>query len=65
MAQMSNLEHLGAFSIKQFCEWAGIGRSKVYALLATKQLSAKKIGRRTVITREAAECWLRSLPERT
>lgn len=62
---MSNLEQLGAFSIKQFCEWSGIGRSKVYDLLATKKLSAKKIGRRTVITREAAENWLKTLPERS
>ena len=61
---MSNTEQLQVFSIKQFCEWAGIGRSKAYELLATKKLKAKKIGRRTVILREAAEEWLTELPER-
>jgi excisionase family DNA binding protein len=46
-----------------FCRLYGIGRTKAYAEIAAHRLRAVKVGRRTLITHEAAEAWLTSLPE--
>nr|WP_246339980.1 helix-turn-helix domain-containing protein [Ancylobacter tetraedralis] len=40
----------------------GIGRNKIYDEIAAGRLDARKVGRRTVITRAAIETWLGSLP---
>lgn len=53
----------GAMSIYNFSRWAGIGRSLVYKEIAAGRLRVKKVGRRTLITRDAAETWLSELPE--
>lgn len=52
----------GVFSVNDFCHWAGIGRTAVYAEMKAGRLSAKKFGRRTIILRNEAERWLTSLP---
>lgn len=39
-----------------------VGKSTVYKAIRTKRLAAKKIGRRTVVTRESVAAWLHSLP---
>jgi excisionase family DNA binding protein len=52
-----------AFSIPEFCRRYGIGRTNAYQEIATGRLRALKAGRRTLITHEAAEAWLASLPE--
>jgi hypothetical protein len=51
-----------AFSIEQFCRRYGVGRTKAYEELKLGRLHARKIGRRTVITEDDAEAWLRRLP---
>jgi excisionase family DNA binding protein len=48
-----------AYSIPQFCEAYGVGRSLVYQEIRSKRLRATKIGRRTLISAEAAQEWLR------
>lgn len=53
---------IGAFSVNDFCQWAGIGRTLVYAEMKAGQLAAKKLGRRTIILRSEAERWLAALP---
>ena len=52
----------GVFSVNDFCQWAGIGRTAVYAEMKAGRLSAKKFGRRTIIPKSEAERWLASLP---
>ncbi|MBB2486639.1 helix-turn-helix domain-containing protein [Mitsuaria sp. WAJ17] len=49
-------------SVNDFCLWAGIGRTALYAELKSGRLAAKKLGRRTIIVRSEAERWLASLP---
>lgn len=53
----------GAMSIDDFCHWAGIGRSLAYTEIAAKRLRTKKVGRRTLVTVEAACAWLAELPD--
>lgn len=52
----------GAMSVEEFCRWACIGRTKVYAEAKSGRLILRKIGTKTVILRSDAEGWLRSLP---
>jgi hypothetical protein len=51
-----------AMSIAEFCQRYAIGRTMAYAEIKTKRLRARKAGRRTVITEDDAEDWLRCLP---
>ncbi len=53
---------IGVFSVNDFCQWAGIGRTAVYAELKAGRLTARKFGRRTIIPVSEAERWLDSLP---
>jgi excisionase family DNA binding protein len=51
-----------AFSVEEFCKRYGLGRTRAYQELKSGRLRARKIGRRTVITEDDAEDWLRRLP---
>jgi excisionase family DNA binding protein len=51
-----------AMSIAQFCERYGTRRTKTYEELKSGRLRGRKIGRRTIITEDDAEDWLRDLP---
>lgn len=50
------------YTLEEFSTAFGIGKTKIYALLKSGELSARKIGRRTVIPAEAAQRWAESLP---
>jgi len=52
-----------AFSISDFCRRYGIGRTNAYHEIAAGRLRAVKVGRRTLISHDAAEAWLAALPE--
>lgn len=52
----------GAMSVDEFCGWAAIGRRKFYNELKAGRITARKIGRRTVVTMPDAMSWLTSLP---
>jgi excisionase family DNA binding protein len=41
---------------------AGVGRSTIYEELASGRLSARKLGRRTIIPEHSLRVWLDSLP---
>jgi hypothetical protein len=51
------------YRIPQFCTTYGIGRSKAYELIGRGELEARKAGKATIITHEAAERWYSSLPK--
>lgn len=61
---MEKLSGSGAMSILDFCAWAGIGRSLAYREIESGRLKIRKVGRRTLVTIEAAQAWLNSLPEK-
>jgi excisionase family DNA binding protein len=52
------------FSIDQFLERYGIGRTTFYAELRAGRLRVVKCGRRTLVPCDAAEQWLMALPKR-
>src|SRR4051812_19825823 len=51
-----------AMSIADFCERYGPGRTTAYEELKSGRLRGRKIGKRTIITEDDAEDWLRCLP---
>ena len=51
-----------AFSIPAACKVAGVGRTKLYAAIASGALRARKNGAKNVILREDLQSWLRNLP---
>lgn len=53
-----------AYSVSEFSRTFSVGRSTIFAEIATGRLRARKVGSRTVIPHEDAIAWLRSLPAR-
>jgi excisionase family DNA binding protein len=51
-----------AMSIDQFRTRYGVGRTTVYEEIKLGRLRARKCGKRTIITEDDAEEWLRHLP---
>ena len=47
----------GMYSIKEFSSWSTLGVTRIYKEISIGRLKIVKIGRRTVITAEAAEEW--------
>ena len=52
-----------AYSVDRFCEDSDTGRSKVYELIRTGRLRAKKFGSKTLILAEDANAFLANLPD--
>ncbi|WP_441278583.1 DNA-binding protein [Tardiphaga sp. 172_B4_N1_3] len=52
----------GAMTIAEFCNWARIGRTMAYAEIKAGRLVLRKAGAKSLISRDAAEAWLHSLP---
>jgi hypothetical protein len=53
---------MGALTVKNFCREYDVGSTVAYGLIAAGAIAARKVGRRTLITRESAEAWFNSLP---
>jgi hypothetical protein len=51
-----------AFDIASFCQRYGVGRTLTYDEIKSGRLRVRKCGRRTLITEDDAENWLRRLP---
>lgn len=49
-------------TIEEFRAWSRLGRTKIYELLASGELKAIKVGRRTLISGEAAQAWFDAQP---
>jgi len=56
-------EHDGADSVKRFAAKNAISRAQTYLEIAAGRLIARKVGSRTIITREDASKWRRALPK--
>jgi excisionase family DNA binding protein len=54
-----------AFSIEQAATLTGIGRTRLYQEISDGRLEARKAGKRTLITRDALERFIASLPSAT
>ena len=50
-----------AYSVKGFCEAAGIGRTVAYQEMAAGRLQYVKCGRRTLIPADAGREWIKRL----
>jgi hypothetical protein len=50
-------------SIEDWCKLTGMGRTNTYRHLALGNLTAKKLGRSTLIDVPSGLAWLRSLPD--
>lgn len=51
-----------ALTVADAAAIAGIGKTLLYRALQTKQLPARKLGRRTLILRKDLDQWLTTLP---
>lgn len=52
-----------SMTIADTCKWAGIGRTKLYELIASNKIEAVKCGTRTLVRTESVEKFLASLPK--
>ncbi|TXM71677.1 hypothetical protein FV226_14290 [Methylobacterium sp. WL12] len=62
MADLAYFSSKGAFSLKEFLHWSGIGRTKTLEEITGGRLRAVKVGRRLLIPVEAAQDWLAAQP---
>jgi hypothetical protein len=65
--KISETEHLQrarqrAMSLPEFCRRYGPGRTLAYQEINSGRLRARKVKKRTIITEDDAEEWLRQLP---
>lgn len=54
MSAPSTTKRLG-YRVRELCDAAGRGRTKVYELIAQKRLDVVRVGRCTIITAASAE----------
>jgi excisionase family DNA binding protein len=52
-----------ALSIEEACKLSNLGRTKLYELIKSGALTARKCGRRTIIIRSELEAVLKALPK--
>lgn len=52
----------GARTIDDACQFLGIGRTALYALIAAGRLDARKLGKRTLVLEASLRTLLTSLP---
>lgn len=53
-----------AYTIAEFTEAFGIGKTKLFEEINTGRIKARKNGKRTIITAADAQAWLDALPIR-
>jgi excisionase family DNA binding protein len=49
-------------SVEQAAKAAGVGRTLLFEEIRKGLITARKVGRRTIITTDDLDAWLRSLP---
>ena len=58
-----DLTEVEAYTVRGFERAVRIGHTKTYEEIRAGRLEARKCGRRTIITRDAARRWLAGLPQ--
>jgi hypothetical protein len=53
----------GAVSLEKFCKDNSVSRATAYREITARRLEARKVGRKTIVTNQAARQWLESLPK--
>ena len=53
----------GAVSLEKFCKNNAVSRATAYREIGAHRLEARKVGRKTIVTNQAARQWLVSLPK--
>jgi hypothetical protein len=61
-AEQERRDRQRAMSVVEFSHFYGPGRTTIYQEIKAGRLRARKCGKRTIITEDDAEDWLRSLP---
>lgn len=56
------MQHPPFMTIEEFRAFSRLGRTKIYEILGSGELQAIKVGRRTLISSEAARAWLAGQP---
>jgi excisionase family DNA binding protein len=51
-----------ALSVEQAAKAAGVGRTLLFEEIRKGRITARKVGRRTIITTDDLDAWLKSLP---
>lgn len=51
-----------AFTIPEFCHWAGIGRTTFYKLAGCGDIPVRKVGKRSIVLIRDAVPWIERLP---
>lgn len=51
-----------SFSVDEIAERNGISRTKTFGEIAAGRLTARKVGRRTIVTADDEMAWLNGLP---
>jgi excisionase family DNA binding protein len=59
---MTDTSHPIAYPIEDLPEITGVPRTKVFQAIREQKLSARKVGRSTIITHDALMAWINSLP---
>jgi hypothetical protein len=55
-------ENIEAYSVRAFCRAFGIGRTLFYSEVKSGRIEVRKLGKRTLILKEAADRWAAALP---
>ncbi len=56
------MDNREAFSVREFCARYGICKQTFYDEIHRGRITAKKLGKKTVILRTDADAWAKSLP---
>jgi excisionase family DNA binding protein len=51
-----------ALSVDEAAKAAGVGRTTLFEEIRRGRITARKVGRRTIITTDDLDAWLKSLP---
>ena len=54
-----------ALSVEEAAKAAGVGRTLLFEEIRKGRLTARKVGRRTIVTTDELDNWLHSLPKTT
>jgi excisionase family DNA binding protein len=52
-----------AMSVEEAAKAAGVGRTILFEHIRAGHITARKVGRRTIITMDDLDAWLKSLPK--